>query len=463
MQWRPCTCSALRSLHAGTGVATDAGPRVSSQQSSAGWGQDTTLADRGSLRSQRTVLHRTTRTDDCSLLTRAVPFLLQPPHFLLEHPAALRVVAEHVEARARRREHDRAARAPPTRTPSARRRACPPASCTATRSPSASRSSGRASPIATTVACRADERRRRDRAKSPPLNRPPRITTTPVVEALDRAPRRFDVGRLRVVDEPHAADLADRFERVLEPGEALDRARHRRRLDAGERRHRRRRQHVGEQVAARAAGSTTAARAARRPSAVRRTIASPSTTTPSSSGRPASRTAAAAPRRRRAIASDARIVGVEHRPVRRPSDSRRSAPWPRRTPRRSRGDRGGRARSSAAPRSTGGTSRSLSSWKLLASTTWIVSAVESSTCALSAWPMLPPTSTRWPPASSIRPVSVVVVDLPFVPVIATIRPRSQRDASSSSPMTGTPARARRLDRPAAATARRAEDDQIGAA
>ena len=36
--------------------------------------------------------------------------------------------------------------------------------------------------------------------------------------------------------------------------------------------------------------------------------------------------------------------------------------------------------------------------------------------------MLPPTSTRRPPASSIRPVSVVVVDLPFVPVIATIRP-----------------------------------------
>ena len=45
-----------------------------------------------------------------------------------------------------------------------------------------------------------------------------------------------------------------------------------------------------------------------------------------------------------------------------------------------------------------------------------------------------------PPASSIRPVSVVVVDFPFVPVMATMRPRSQRDASSSSPMTGTPAR-----------------------
>ena len=53
--------------------------------------------------------------------------------------------------------------------------------------------------------------------------------------------------------------------------------------------------------------------------------------------------------------------------------------------------------------------------------------------------MLPPTSTRRPAASSIRPTSVVVVDFPFVPVIATIGPRSQRDASSSSPITGTPA------------------------
>ena len=43
-----------------------------------------------------------------------------------------------------------------------------------------------------------------------------------------------------------------------------------------------------------------------------------------------------------------------------------------------------------------------------------------------------------PAASRIRPVSSVVVDLPFVPVIAITRPRSQRDASSTSPITGTP-------------------------
>ncbi len=53
--------------------------------------------------------------------------------------------------------------------------------------------------------------------------------------------------------------------------------------------------------------------------------------------------------------------------------------------------------------------------------------------------MLPPTITRLPDASSIRPTRVVVVDFPFVPVMATIGPRSQRDASSSSPMTATPA------------------------
>ena len=76
------------------------------------------------------------------------------------------------------------------------------------------------------------------------------------------------------------------------------------------------------------------------------------------------------------------------------------------------------------------------------------------TCALSGRPMLPPTVTLKPAASSIRPVSAVVVDLPFVPVMAITRPRSQRDASSISPMTGTPARARRLQRPADRPARR---------
>src|SRR5687768_13570862 len=51
--------------------------------------------------------------------------------------------------------------------------------------------------------------------------------------------------------------------------------------------------------------------------------------------------------------------------------------------------------------------------------------------------MLPPTSTCRPSASSIRPMTVVVVDFPFVPVTAITRPLSQRDASSISPIVST--------------------------
>jgi hypothetical protein len=67
-----------------------------------------------------------------------------------------------------------------------------------------------------------------------------------------------------------------------------------------------------------------------------------------------------------------------------------------------------------------------------------VSDVDASTCALSGTPMLPPTSTVRPCACTMRPISVVVVDFPFVPVIAMIGPRTHRDASSSSPITSTP-------------------------
>src|SRR4051812_37969749 len=54
--------------------------------------------------------------------------------------------------------------------------------------------------------------------------------------------------------------------------------------------------------------------------------------------------------------------------------------------------------------------------------------------------MFPPTSTSRPAADSIRPIRVVVVDFPFVPVTAMTGPRSQRNASSSSPMISTPSR-----------------------
>ena len=52
--------------------------------------------------------------------------------------------------------------------------------------------------------------------------------------------------------------------------------------------------------------------------------------------------------------------------------------------------------------------------------------------------MFPPTVTLKPAVSRIRPANTVVVDLPFVPVIAITRPCSHRDASSISAITGTP-------------------------
>src|SRR5215831_6333178 len=53
-------------------------------------------------------------------------------------------------------------------------------------------------------------------------------------------------------------------------------------------------------------------------------------------------------------------------------------------------------------------------------------------------PMLPPTSAANPAAVMISPTSVVVVVLPFDPVMATIGPVRNRAASSISPMTVSP-------------------------
>ena len=69
---------------------------------------------------------------------------------------------------------------------------------------------------------------------------------------------------------------------------------------------------------------------------------------------------------------------------------------------------------------------------------FFVSRVDSITCALRGTPMLPPTSTRLPAAVSMRPTSVVVVDFPFVPVMATTGPLTHRHASSSSPTISIP-------------------------
>jgi len=52
--------------------------------------------------------------------------------------------------------------------------------------------------------------------------------------------------------------------------------------------------------------------------------------------------------------------------------------------------------------------------------------------------MLPPTSAGNPVAVMISPVSAVVVVLPFDPVMATIGPGKNCDASSISPITVSP-------------------------
>ncbi len=51
--------------------------------------------------------------------------------------------------------------------------------------------------------------------------------------------------------------------------------------------------------------------------------------------------------------------------------------------------------------------------------------------------MFPPTRVGSPPAARISPVKVVVVVLPFDPVMATIGPRKNCAASSISPITAS--------------------------
>ena len=82
-----------------------------------------------------------------------------------------------------------------------------------------------------------------------------------------------------------------------------------------------------------------------------------------------------------------------------------------------------------------------SSWKLESSQTIQASPAPAGRRApTAAWPTLPATSHGTPPASSIAPSRLVVVVLPFVPVMPAIGfSGSIRAASSTSLQTGTPA------------------------
>ena len=83
----------------------------------------------------------------------------------------------------------------------------------------------------------------------------------------------------------------------------------------------------------------------------------------------------------------------------------------------------------------------VSSWKLDASTTQtpLSPAAGVPTASASGSPRLPPTNVGRPVARIMSPVSVVVVDLPLVPVIAMTVPATNREASSISPVMATPA------------------------
>ena len=157
--------------------------------------------------------------------------------------------------------------------------------------------------------------------------------------------------------------------------------------------------------------------------------------------------AAAAPAQRR------RIVGVDHRPVARASWFSKMRAFAAAYASTSGGDRGGRARSSAAPRSTGGTcrsSRAESCWPRRRAACPASSRRPARSAARRCCRRPAP---RSPAASSIRPVSVVVVDLPFVPVIAITRPLQPARRELELADDRHAARARRRRRPAARAAR----------
>ena len=85
----------------------------------------------------------------------------------------------------------------------------------------------------------------------------------------------------------------------------------------------------------------------------------------------------------------------------------------------------------------------------------------SSTASASGSPRLPPTNVGRPVARIMSPTSVVVVDLPLVPVIAISVLDTNRDASSISPVIGHAGGARGRQLGDLGDARR-QHDQLGA-
>ena len=255
---------------------------------------------------------------------------------------ALGVIHEHVEAGARRRQEHGVARRRPPRTPSARPPPCRPRRARAPPAPAPGESAGRPRRSRRPTPS-APSARRADRAKSPPLNFPPRITTSPVPKLwMARSADSMLVAFESLTNRtpPISVTGSSACSRPVKP---FDRARHRLRLDAGQRRDRRRRRDVRQQMPAEqldrrqrhqdllAAAGAPHDRVAGDDDAFRQLALDREQQ----------------PLRPRVLREHLRrlVVGVQHRPVVRRSGWRRCAPWPPRTPRRRRGDRGGRARS----------------------------------------------------------------------------------------------------------------------
>ena len=259
-----------------------------------------------------------------------------------------------------------------------------------------------------------------------PLSEPPRIRWTPWRERAERADRRLLVGRLRVVHVAHAGDLARSRSMRWASGRKARSARSTparvgaRGLGGG-----RGDEHVLEVVRA------AERRAPRRPS--------------SRSSGASARADAHAPRLAResassGVARDPRVVVTEHRDVVGRPGARTCAASRRRRPRACRGGRGGRASRSAARRRGAAARRRPRAGSSRARRRSTRPPASSPTRPETASPMLPATAQATSLASSIAPIRLVTVDLPFVPVMPThgCAGPSRRNASSTSLQTGMP-------------------------
>ena len=338
-----------------------------------------------------------------------------------------------------------------TTSPGARRRARPRprAPGRRTRGPArrpapAPRPAGRAPRRSGTRRARARPAPRRAARSPRALPRPPRITWTPAGERADADDRGRHVRRLGVVDvERRRRPGATSSSRCATPAKVASAGAHR--VGGSTPR-------ASVTAAAAIAFSTVvgaaqpdladADAAARRATRQRRRPRS----RPRRRHRPRRARTSRRERHPRSAAADLRARPARPRRRRCPG-ARRPAASPRGRPRTSRGGRGGRASRLSSTAASGANATVSSSWNDDASQTTSRPGRASPASDVSAVPTLPATATGSPASRWMWPISSVVVVLPFEPVTAMNSLGSSRQASSSSPTTGSPrSRAARDDR-----------------